>query len=78
MADLKESGTVPDLSEVLMMSVMNGRRAGRQSEYREAGRGSSSQVLRDMDLIVLRSSSCEIGVKVRREEPEKGGSGGQG
>ena len=42
------------------------------------GRGSSSQVLRDMDLIVLRSSSCEIGVKVRREEPEKGGSGGQG
>ena len=32
MADLKESGTIPDLSEVLMMSVMNGRRAGRQSE----------------------------------------------
>ena len=32
MADLKESGTVPVSRDVLMISVMNGRRVGRQSE----------------------------------------------
>ena len=78
MADLKESGTVPVFSEELIMSEMCGRRTGRQSKYREAGRGSSSQVFKHMDLIVLRSSSCVTGVNSVKVEPEKGESGGLG
>lgn len=57
MADLKMSGTEPVSREVLMMSVMKGKSFVRPSEKREAGRGSSSQVLRDMDFKVFRTSS---------------------
>jgi hypothetical protein len=58
--------------------VMAGRRCSRQSDKREAGKGSSSHDLRAMVFRMSATSASETGRKQRRGEPVKGGSGGQG
>ena len=60
-AVLNAVGYEPVRKDVLIMSVMAGSRYGRQSEKRDAGMGSSSHDLKDIDFKVFDTSISETG-----------------
>ena len=60
-AVLNAVGKEPVRSDVLTMSVMAGSRYGSQSEKRDAGMGSSSHDLKDIDFKMFGTSISETG-----------------
>ena len=72
---LKDDGKVPEVSDMLTILVMVGKRTGRHFLRSQVGMGSRSHCLFGESNMSLRISSSEAGVN---EEKSGGGDGGCG
>ena len=66
LADLRGDGTQPEVTDVLMMEVMKGRRSGAMDWKIGEGMGSRGQVVGLVEVTSFRTSSGERGEKEGR------------